>query len=87
MTIGLSLPLGYLTGAEDTAGTKCLSNAFGGPRDCLAELKDNGITSIELQGFGPDMTPTHKPTSTCALQKHSRYTLVTCERPRSTYRQ
>jgi sugar phosphate isomerase/epimerase len=57
VTIGLSLPLGYLTGADDSAGDKCLSGSFGKPRDCLADLKDNGITSIELQGFGPDASP------------------------------
>lgn len=57
MTIGLSLPLGYLTGADDSAGDTCLSDAFGKPCDCLAYLKDNGITSIELQGFGPDASP------------------------------
>ena len=57
MNIGVSLPLGYLTGAEDGAGAKSLSTAFGSPRDCLAELKDHGVTYIELQGFGPDTPP------------------------------
>jgi len=57
VTIGLSLPLGYLSGADDSADARCLAGAFGPPRDCLAELKDSGITSIELQGFGPDAPP------------------------------
>ena len=54
MNIGVSLPLGYLTGAEDGAGATSLSTAFGSPGDCLAELKDHGVTYIELQGLGPD---------------------------------
>ena len=54
MNIGLSLPLGYLTGANDSADAICFSEAFGQPRDCLADLSDHGITSIELQGFGSD---------------------------------
>jgi len=54
VTIGLSLPLGNLTGAEETADAKCFSEAFGKPYDCLAELKDHGVGSIELQRFGPD---------------------------------
>jgi sugar phosphate isomerase/epimerase len=57
VTIGLSLPLEYLTGKNDSAGAKCLSDALGKPRDCLANLKGNGVTSIELQGFGPDISP------------------------------
>ena len=57
MTIGLSLPLDYLTGTNDSAGAKCLTAALGSPRDCLAELKDHGVTSIELQGFGPSTPP------------------------------
>ena len=57
MTIGLSLPLGYLADAGDSDGAKRISDAFGRPRDCLACLGDNGVTSIELQGFGPDTSP------------------------------
>jgi sugar phosphate isomerase/epimerase len=57
VTIGLSLPLAYLAGADDGAAARCLSDAFGRPRDCLAYLRDNGITSIELQAFGPDTSP------------------------------
>jgi len=57
VTIGLSLPLGYLAGAEDSAGARCLADAFGPPRDCLAELEGSGVNSIELQGFGPDAPP------------------------------
>jgi len=53
VTIGLSLPLGYLTGAAETANGKCLSEAFGKPCDCLAELKDHGVGSVELKRFGP----------------------------------
>ena len=53
MTIGLSLPLGYLSGAAETANGKCLSEAFGKPCDCLAELKEHGMGSIELKRFGP----------------------------------
>lgn len=57
MTIGLSLPLDYLTGTDDSAGAKCLSAALGKPRDCLADLKESSVTSVELQGFGPDVSP------------------------------
>lgn len=57
MTIGLSLPLGYLTGADDSALANCFSDAFGSPGDCLACLKGNGVTSIELGGFGPGASP------------------------------
>jgi len=53
VTIGLSLPLGYLGGAAETANGKYLSEAFGTPCDCLAELKDHGVGSIELKRFGP----------------------------------
>jgi len=57
VTIGLSLPLAYLTGTEDSPDAKCLSDAFGRPSDCLACLKHSGITSIELREFGPDAFP------------------------------
>jgi len=55
VTLGLSLPLGYLNGADETADAKCLSEAFGKPCDCLAELKDQGVSSIEISGFSHDM--------------------------------
>ena len=54
MTIGLSLPLGYLIGINDTPNARYLYNGLGKPGDCLPELKDHGVTSIELQGFGPE---------------------------------
>ena len=54
MIIGLSLPFEYLAGTGDTADAKCFSESFGRPFDCLTELKDHGLCSIELRGFGPD---------------------------------
>ncbi len=54
MNIGLSLPLGYLTNINNSADAICFSEAFGQPCDCLAELLDNGITSIELGSWGSD---------------------------------
>ena len=46
MTIGLSLPLGYLAGTNDSADAMCFYEAFGQPRDCLADLKDNGNGTV-----------------------------------------
>ena len=57
MTIGLSLPFGYLNGADETGDAKCFSEAFGKPCDCLAEMRDHGVSSIEIRGFGPDAAP------------------------------
>jgi len=54
VTIGLSLPLGYLAGAEEGADAQCFSDAFGKPHNCLAQLKDHGVGSIELHKVGPD---------------------------------
>lgn len=51
---GLSLPLRYVIGEETTPETSCFAKAFGKSSDCLAELKDYGISSIELRGIGPD---------------------------------
>ena len=54
MSIGLSLPFDYLAGTGETADARCFSESFGKPCDCLVELKDNGVGSIEIGGFGPD---------------------------------
>jgi sugar phosphate isomerase/epimerase len=53
VTIGLSLPFGYLAGAVESPLGESFAEAFGDPDSCLAELREHGVGSIELKRFGP----------------------------------
>ncbi len=53
MSIGLSLPFDYLNGTNKTASGACFADALGKPGDALHDLKQNGVSAIELQQFGP----------------------------------
>jgi sugar phosphate isomerase/epimerase len=72
MNIGLSLPLDYLIGAEISGNAKYFFEAFGKPCDCLAELKDHGIGSIELK-FGSDTLPNSLLTAARSIIRSGMY--------------
>ena len=49
MKIGLSLPVSYLAGKYNNVESEILKNAFGESHLFLAQLKKNGICSIEMK--------------------------------------